>query len=414
MIPMNENRQENAMNEQTPIALAEVGPLTRGLPAWTYFNPELTQLEYERVILPSWQFVCHVNQLKQPGDFATLDMMRDSVLVTRGKDGEIGAFSNVCRHRGAKLLDGTGSCKGRIRCPYHGWSYALDGRLMGVPSEQTFPGMMKADFGLKPVEMEIILGLVFVRLVPGGPSLAEMFKDFIEMARPYRLEEMEPVEQLWVGSWNCNWKVAVDNNLENYHVPVGHPGYHRMLDNDLMGEINDHGVAVSESVLKERPSPVWSERLYQKMAPEVLTDLPEKTRRTWLFFSMVPNIGIDIYPDSMDVFQILPQSAETCVMRYPVFSRPDARREAKVLRYLNARINRQVGHEDRDLSERVQVGLRSNGYEPGPLSDYEHAIRDFHDRLRAACPVVTLNEPPPQGSLAAVNAAMLAEDAAAA
>jgi len=401
------------MNEQTPIALTEAGSLIRGLPAWTYFNAELTQLEYERVILPSWQFVCHVNQLKNPGDFATLDMMRDSVLVTRGKDGEIRAFSNVCRHRGAKLLDGTGSCKGRIRCPYHGWSYALDGRLMGVPSEQTFPGMKKADFGLKPVEMEIILGLVFVRLVPGGPSLAEMFKDFIEMARPYRLEEMEPIQQLWTGSWNCNWKVAVDNNLENYHVPVGHPGYHRMLDNDLMGEINVHGVAVSESVLREHPSPVWSERLYQKLAPEVLTDLPEKTRRTWLFFSMAPNIGIDIYPDSMDVFQILPQTAETCFMRYPVYSRPDARRETKLLRYLNARINRQVGHEDRDLSERVQMGLRSNGYEPGPLSDYEHAIRDFHDRLRAACPVVTLPEAPAQGSLVAVNAAMLAEDAAA-
>ncbi|HWA46505.1 MAG TPA: aromatic ring-hydroxylating dioxygenase subunit alpha [Hypericibacter adhaerens] len=413
MTPITQNRQENAMNEQTPIALTEGGSLSYGLPAWTYFNQELTQLEYERVILPSWQFVCHVNQLKQPGDFATLDMMRDSVVVMRGKDGELRAFSNVCRHRGAKLLDGEGSCKGRVKCPYHGWSYALDGRLVGVPSEQTFPGMKKADFGLKPVEMEIILGLVFVRLIPGGPSLALMFKDFIELVRPYRIEEMEPVNQLWTGSWNCNWKVAVDNNLENYHVPVGHPGYHRMLDNDLMGEINEHGVAVSESVLRDRLSPVWSERLYQQLAPEVLTDLPEKNRRTWLFFSMAPNIGIDIYPDSMDIFQILPKSAETCLMRFPVFSRPDARREAKLLRYLNARINRQVGHEDRDLSERVQMGLRSNGYEPGPLSDYEHAIRDFHDRLRAACPVVTLPEAPSPGSLAARNTAMLTEQAAA-
>jgi phenylpropionate dioxygenase-like ring-hydroxylating dioxygenase large terminal subunit len=412
MTPINPDRQENAMNEQTPIALAEVDSLTRGLPAWTYFNPELTELEYERVILPSWQFVCHVNQLKQPGDFATLDLMRDSVLVTRGKDGEIRAFMNVCRHRGSKLLDGAGSCKGRIRCPYHGWSYALDGRLAAVPAEQTFPGMKKADFGLKPVEMEVILGLVFVRVTPGGPSLAEMFKDFIEMARPYRLEEMEPVDQPWIETWNCNWKVAVDNNLENYHVPVGHPGYHRMLDNDLLGEINDHGVAVSESVLKDRPSPVWTERLYQKLAPQVLTDLPDKNRRTWLFFSMVPNIGIDIYPDSMDVFQILPKSAETCVMRYPVFCRPDERREAKVLRYLNARINRQVGYEDQALSERVQIGLRSKGYEPGPLSDYEHAIRDFHDRLRASCPVVTLGQPPAHGTLASVNGSMLNEEAA--
>lgn len=401
------------MNRQTPIALARADDLVRGLPAWTYFNEELNALEYERVILPSWQFVCHVSQLRNPGDFATLDMMRDSVLVTRGEDGEIRAFQNVCRHRGAKLLDGAGRCQGRIRCPYHGWSYRLDGRLAAVPSQHTFPGMEKADYGLKPVEMEIVLGLVFVRLVPGGPSLAEMWKDFVDLARPYRLEEMEPIDQPWIDTWNCNWKVAVDNNLENYHVPVGHPGYHRMLDNDLAGEINAHGVAVSESTLKDRPSPVWTERLYQRLAPAVLTDLPEKARRTWLFFSMVPNIGIDIYPDSMDVFQILPKSAERCVMRYPLFGRPDPRREAKLLRYLNTRINRQVGHEDRALSERVQAGLRSNGYQPGPLSSYEHAIKDFHDRLRAACPVATLDTAPAPGTLHRTNDEMLAQGRAA-
>jgi phenylpropionate dioxygenase-like ring-hydroxylating dioxygenase large terminal subunit len=122
---------------------------------------------------------------------------------------------------------------------------------------------------------------------------------------------------------------------------------------------------------------------------------------------MVPNIGIDIYPDSMDVFQILPQGAETCVMRYPVFVRPDSRREMKVLRYLNARINAQVGHEDRQLSERVQAGLRNHGFEPGPLSDYEHALKDFHDRVRAALPVTTLPTPPGEGTLARHNAAML-------
>src|SRR6185437_5394598 len=84
-----------------------------------------------------------------------------------------------------------------------------------------------------------------------GPSLAEMWGDFVEVARPYRLEEMEPVDEPWIDTWQCNWKVAVDNNLENYHVPVGHPGYHRMLDNDLIGEINAYGVAYSKSVLRE-------------------------------------------------------------------------------------------------------------------------------------------------------------------
>jgi phenylpropionate dioxygenase-like ring-hydroxylating dioxygenase large terminal subunit len=220
-------------------------------------------------------------------------------------------------------------------------------------------------------------------------------------------ERPEPVDEPWIDTWHCNWKVAVDNNLENYHVPIGHPGYHRMLDNDLVGKINQHGVAYSKSVLREKPSAHWAERMYQRLAPEVLTDLPEEVRKTWLFFSMVPNMGIDIYPDSMDVFQILPNTAETCTMRYPVFVRPDARREAKVLRYLNGRINTQVGLEDQQLSERVQVGMRNHGFEPGPLSDYEHAIKDFHDRIRAVCPVTTLPAAPAEGTLRARNAAML-------
>jgi phenylpropionate dioxygenase-like ring-hydroxylating dioxygenase large terminal subunit len=378
--------------------------LPRGLPAWTYFNAELTDLEYERIIRPSWQFVCHVNQLKRPGDFATLDMMKDSVIVMRGKDNVIRAFANACRHRGTKLLDGSGQCKGRIACPYHGWSYALDGRLVGVPSAETFPGIDKAQLSLNPVEMEVLLGLVFIRVSGNGPSVAEMWGDFVEVARAYRLEEMEPVDEPWIDTWQCNWKVAVDNNLENYHVPVGHPGYHRLLDSDLAGVVNRHGIAYSKSVLRERPSSNWAERMYQKLAPEVLTDLPEEARRTWLFFSMVPNLGIDIYPDSMDVFQILPKTAETCTMRYPIFVRPDARREAKILRYLNARINTQVGLEDQQLSERVQAGLRNFAYQPGPLSRFEHCIKDFHDRIRTACPVTTLSKAPADGAVRSKDA----------
>ncbi|TXH34974.1 MAG: aromatic ring-hydroxylating dioxygenase subunit alpha [Rhodospirillaceae bacterium] len=387
-------------NITTPANLQNQGNgLPRALPAWTYRNAELIELEYERLILPSWQFVCHINQVKNPGDFATLDLMRDSIIVMRGKDKSLRAFMNVCRHRGAKLLDGSGTCKHRLVCPYHAWSYNFDGSLAGVPAEDTFPGLDKQEFGLKPVELEVVLGMVFIRVIPGGPSLKEMWGDYVDLVAEYRLEEMVPVDEPWTDVWQCNWKVGVDNNLENYHIPLGHPGYHRMLDNDLQGFINVHGVAGSKSVLKDKPSPNWVERFYQQMAPEVLLDLPEETRRTWYFFTLPPNIGIDIYPDSMDVFQILPRGAETCVVRYPVYRRPDENREQKVLRYLNGRINRQVGAEDRELCERVQLGIGSRGYEAGPLSSYEIALKDFHDRIRAVCPIATSPKAPAAGTL---------------
>jgi phenylpropionate dioxygenase-like ring-hydroxylating dioxygenase large terminal subunit len=114
--------------------------------------------------------------------------------------------------------------------------------------------------------------------------------------------------------------------------------------------------------------------------------LPEQTRRTWLFFAMLPNTGVDVYPDCMDVFQILPRTATTCTMRYPVYAPADQRREARILRYLNNRINRQVSAEDKTLSERVQRGITTYGYEPGPLSKIEAGLRSFHDSIREAIP----------------------------
>lgn len=377
--------------------------VARPLPAWTYRNPELVRLEYESVIRPSWQFAGHINQLKEPGDYVTMDLTWDSVIVIRGKDGELRAFLNACRHRATRLLDGAGKCESRITCPYHGWSYNLRGELAGLPSSRTFPGVDKAELSLIPVEIEILLGLVFVRIVPGGPSLKEMWADYIHMLEPYRIEEMVPLGEAWVEDWNCNWKIAVDNNLENYHVPVGHPGLLRIVDTDLTGFINKYGVAGSEAEIRTEPSSVWSERLYQKFCPNLITELPEHERKTWQFFTMPPNIGLDVMPDSMDVFQILPVGPSTCRMRYPIFVRPNERRELKLTRYLCARIMKQVTLEDQFLCERVQSGLDSHGVEFGPLSGYEHCIHDFHDRIRAACPVTSLTAEPPAGRLREIN-----------
>ena len=173
---------------------------TEPLPAWTYLNAELLELEYERVILPSWQFVCHQNQVKETGDFATLDLWRDSIIVMRGKDGALRAFQNACRHRGSKLLDGEGTCKHRITCPYHAWSYQLDGRLAAVPSEKTFPNLDKTQLGLKELELEVFCGLVFVRIAGNGPSIAEQWGDLAKELAPYRIEEMVPAPTVEEGA----------------------------------------------------------------------------------------------------------------------------------------------------------------------------------------------------------------------
>ncbi len=398
------------MTEVATLETGNAASAVRALPAWTYRNAELNELEYELLFRPSWQFACHVSDVRKPGDLFTVDLGRDSVLVVRGKDGELRAFLNACRHRGSKLRDdGPGHCKARLVCPYHGWAYNLKGDLVGLPAESTFPGIDKKQLGLKQVEVEVMVGLVFVRVVPGGCSLAEMWKDYLHMLEPYRIEEMVPLDTVGGDVWKCNWKVGVDNNAENYHVVMGHPGYHRMLDNDMQGFMNEHGVSGSLSVLRAEPSSNWAERMYQRLAPGLDSPLPEDLRSTWMFFCMPPAIGLDFYIDSMDVFSFLPKDAETCYVRYQAFGYPDAQRDMKSVQYLNARINTQVTQEDKDLSERVQLGLNSYGFEFGPMSNYETLIHDYHERVRQACPVASLPEAPPAGEIRRINAEMLAE-----
>ena len=118
----------------------EPGTAPHALPAWVYSNAEMTRLEIERILRPSWQLVTHQSALGKTGDFATLDIGPDSVFVIRDREGTIRGFHNVCRHRGARLVDGQGSCPVSVTCPYHGWSYRHDGALLGLPLPETFPG----------------------------------------------------------------------------------------------------------------------------------------------------------------------------------------------------------------------------------------------------------------------------------
>src|ERR1700728_248948 len=163
------------------------------LPAWVYGHPELTRLEIERVLLPSWQIVCHVNSIPRTGDYETFDLRAESVFVLRDKDGTIKAFHNVCRHRGARILDGAGSCPATITCPYHGWSYRHDGGLIGMPVRESFPGLDRSEHGLRPLRVEVAFGFVFVCFSGDPPPPSQSWGRLGERLGDYRLEEMVPM-----------------------------------------------------------------------------------------------------------------------------------------------------------------------------------------------------------------------------
>lgn len=369
-------------------------PLPRALPAWAYNHPEMTRLEYERILRPSWQIICHVNSIPSAGDFVTLDLGNDSIVAMRNSQGQIQAFHNVCRHRGARILEGEGNCPGAITCPYHGWSYRLNGELIGMPVRESFPGLDRAQHGLKPVRMAVQFGFVFVNLAGNPPPLEQIWGGFLEDFAAHGFESMQPLGPLYLEHWDVDWKVAMDNYLESYHVPIGHPGLYRMFTPDYDDQANLPGVARGISWLKDQPSTKWSERMYQRLIPQVAVGLPESRRRQWSFYSMLPNLGIDVFPDQMDFFQILPRGPGKCTIRGATFAHPDSRREMRIARYLTARINRQVQREDEFLCRRVQQGLASSSYEPGPLSTLESCMLEFHDLLRAKIPELRLPQAP--------------------
>jgi phenylpropionate dioxygenase-like ring-hydroxylating dioxygenase large terminal subunit len=377
----------------TPL-LDTAAPAHRALPAWVYSHPSLAALEIERVLMPSWQIVCHVNSIPRPGDYETFDLGPESVFVLRDKDGSIKAFHNVCRHRGARLLDGSGTCAATITCPYHGWSYRQDGGLVGVPLRDTFPGLDRAEHGLRPVRVDTALGFVFVCLAGDPAPVAKTWGKLAEELAPYHFEDMVPLAPISTDVWNVDWKIAMDNYLESYHVPIGHPGLYRMFTPDYEDQANVPGVARGLSWMRDQPSSRWSERLYQAIIGQAASHLPEKLRRCWRFYSALPNLGIDVFPDQMDFFQLLPGGPGKCIVRGTTFGLPEASPALRAARFLSNRINTQVNNEDKWLCGRVQRGLASSSYRPGPLSRLEGYMHEFHNLLRERIPEFRLASPP--------------------
>ena len=362
------------------------------LPAWTYSDSDFFALEKERVFAPSWQIVCHASDIPRTGDWHTLDYLGESVIVMRGRDGELRAFINVCRHRGSRILDGARGCAKKLVCPYHAWTYELDGRLTGVPDAASYRGLDKTALGLAPVAMEVWRGFVFVRLLDQGPSVAEMMAPYEDLVAPYRLEELKALGRVTLRPRDVNWKNVGDNYSDGLHIPVAHPGLTRLFGKGYGVEAVDH-VDRMWGAMVDQPSDNWSERLYQRLLPPV-PHLPEGRQRHWLYFKLWPNVAFDIYPDQVDFMQWLPVSPTECLIREISYALDDERREMHASRYLNWRINRQVNAEDTVLIARVQEGMESRSFSIGPLSDKEVCLKHFCKRMRELIPEARLEQKP--------------------
>lgn len=365
------------------------------LPGWVYHDADFFDSEAELVLRPAPQIICHVSDLANPGDWRTLRYLDESIVAVRGADGVVRAFANICRHRGACLVDGDAGCSRLLTCPYHGWSYRLDGSLAGLPRREDYGAVDVRRLGLIAFEVEIWRGFVFVCLSPGGMTVAEMMAPFEEQIAPYRLEDLRALGRVTIRPRGVNWKVLTDNYSDGLHIAVAHPGLTRLFGRDYGIEAGPH-VDRMWGRLRETPSPAPSERAYQALLPRA-DHLPDDCQRLWLYFKLWPNLAFDIYPDQIDFMQFLPISAGETLIREISYAIPDQRREMRAARYLNWRINRQVNAEDTGLCERVNDGMRSPSYRPGPLGDSEVCLKSFANKLRALIPEARLKRAPPRG-----------------
>ena len=380
-----------------------------GLPGWAYFSQELFELECETLFKTHWQFVCHVNEAAEIGAYVTFDVAGERALVIRGHDGILRGFHNLCRHRGSRIVpDARGVCNKAMVCPYHGWAYNLDGGLRGIANRDTFPPMQAEKWGLKPLEMEIWNGLVFIRFQAGPqPAVAEILARFDDEIASYDLANMVPTDSNSMDDLLAvNWKSVRDVDNEGYHVRQAHPGLHQLYGDGYFDEPYANGTSRSVGTFNEAYGHRWSVRKYREILPEA-DHLPLHQRRQWIYFGMFPNFVLGLYPDSVIYYQEVPQSATQTVQRGMCYRRREESREMKAARYLSGRIDRDTAEEDQMLMVWSCEATKSSAYDGVIFSDLEYGVKTYHDHLRRLLPVMGQPAPPEPGQMAQVNDALL-------
>ena len=391
------------------------------LNAKAYADPEVFERERREVFAKAWMIIGHIAEVQSPGDFTTGEIGGEPVVVVRDQDGTLRAFSNICRHRAARLADGRGSCGKVLRCPYHGWTYRLDGSLAAMPEGRGFGEDFDRDaVRLPSFQVTEMGGLVWVNMDPEAPPIREWFGEEIctrfeglniaqlvpttkrdwkpreilrgipDVVRSRKLDDAkalvpEAEYDRWYAHYDHNWKTLSDNYLEGYHVPIGHPGLLRMLDYPKYKPTLYERAVWIDGPLRDNPSKDFMENLYQRYK-RPMAEFPEELEGQWTYIHFWPGQFIDIYPDTIDVWQMHPEAPLRTKTTSIVFRSPNESFRDMLVRQINYRFNGEVMDEDVELCDGVQVGLGSMTYTRGVLNDNEAAVGHFHDLLRDAVP----------------------------
>ncbi len=271
-----------------------------GLPAWTYNSDELTQLEIEQLFLRNWLFVGHVSDIPNSGDYQCFAMGNERAVVVRDQQGQVRAFHNLCRHRASRVVtDDKGHCGKSFICPFHGWSYNLDGSLKNIPKADSFPQLDPQEYGLKTIDCEVWHGMIFLRFGGDGASIAELFAEAAEEIGLYRIDEMQPLEAAYQYRFDLDWKAVLDIDNEGYHVPIGHPELFDLVGASYTDQLVEGGLNRSFGVINERKHRLSRNRDYVAALPQE-SYLPDSHKNLWIYWGMFPGFVLTLFPDQIE------------------------------------------------------------------------------------------------------------------
>lgn len=327
------------------------------LSASLYRDPSVYEQERRCIFARSWQLIGHEAQLSEPGQWLAATIAGYPGIAVRGED-RIRAFHNVCRHRAGPLApEGEGRCERNLVCRYHGWRYALDGRLASARDFGPAEGFDPREYGLLPLACEIWRGFIFVNMNLSAPSLSAATGPLAERTRHMPLESFRPDRRV-THEIGCNWKTYVENYLEGYHVPIVHPALNAAIDTsryeiELDGEIVFHHAPA-------RP------------------DTPVSGLWAWMW----PSLGINVYTNGMSMERMWPMGGARTRLDYLYFF-PEGLSEAEKDAAVAA--SEVTTAEDIAITEAVQRNLDAGIYERGRLSPkHETAVALFQDLVTRA------------------------------
>ncbi len=337
------------------------------IPSPWYFDHGIAELENSAVFGKTWQAVGRADQVQSRGQFFTADIAGEPVVVVRGDDSQLRAFYNVCRHHAAAVVTESQGCAKQFRCPYHGWTYGIDGALKGMVEFDGVCDFERSNNGLVPIRVDVWENFVFVSLDPDSDSLLEFLGSVPPLVAPLQLARKLRYFDRRIYTLQCNWKVYVDNYLDGgYHVPHAHKGLSSVIEYTKYTIENFERACLQSSPLSSDSS----------SEAGVASTRQGRAFYLWLY----PNFMLNAYEGVMDTNLVVPLAVDKCAVIFDYYF-SDISAAAETRNRESIAVSEKVQDEDMGICDAVQRGLGSRAYLAGRLSVRREAGEHLFHRL---------------------------------